>query len=156
MISLSMPDIPAVRIWPMSDKIRGFVGRSIAQVQRETFLGELPSRKGRFRYPSMGLNAPPGTVVLFQFQARIIASAVFLRDEKFKRPVGGARGTLHFDAESIRTFDPLDIEAMRAVWPGIRPFGHVKQLLNPVRHSKFRRRLRNIEGPGASHLAATS
>ena len=83
-------EIPAVRILPMSDKTQGFRGRSIEQVQREVFLRWLPAHRGCWRYPRAGLNAEPGTIVLFQFQARIIATAVFLRDEKFERPLMAA------------------------------------------------------------------
>ena len=131
----------------MSDKASGFCGRSIEQVQKSCFLRDLPARKGRYRYPSAGLNAVPGSVVLFQFKARIIASAVFRRDEKFKRPIGGYGGALHFDVESIRTFDPVDIETMRKLWPGIRAFGHVKQFLNPALYSTFKRRLKHVASP---------
>jgi hypothetical protein len=137
-------DIPAVRILPMSDRLEGFRGRSIEDVQRRLFLRELPKCGGRFRYPRAGLNAPAGTVVLFQFKARIIASAVFLRDEKFARPVGGCAGAMYFDAASIQTFDPVDIDMMRKAWPSLRAFGHVKQYLNPARYPMFRRRLRNV------------
>src|SRR3954464_3035135 len=123
-----MHEIPAVRIWPMSDKIRGFRGKSIAQVQADCFERDLPKAGGVFSYRSAGLASPPGTVVLFQFQARIIASAVLVRDEKFNTPRAGRRGRLHFDADSIRTFVPLDFPTMRKIWPGLRPFGHVKQM----------------------------
>jgi hypothetical protein len=136
-----------LRILPMSDKVKGFAGLSIEQVQKRCFLRDLPAGKGRFRYRSVGLNAVPGTVVLFQFQARIIASAVFRRDDKFKRPIGGHSGALFFDVESIRTFDPVDINTMRKVWPGIRPFGHVKQFLNPTLYSNFKRRLKHVKSP---------
>jgi len=44
----------------------------------------------------------------------------------------------------IRTFDPLDADAIRKIWPAFRAFGHVKQYLNPTRYSQFKRRLRNI------------
>jgi hypothetical protein len=94
-----------------------------------------------------GLNAAPGTVVLFQFKARIVASAVFVGDEKFERPVGGCMGTLQFDVESIRTFDPVDIQALRKVLPGVGALGHVKQFLNPALYSKFKRRLKNVQRP---------
>ena len=110
-------DTPAVRILPMSDKAAGFRGRGIEYVQRACFLRELPAMKGRYRYPSSGLNAEPGTIVLFQYRARIIASAIFLRDEKFERPIRGYGGAMYFDPRSFRTFDPLDVEAMRRVWP---------------------------------------
>jgi hypothetical protein len=131
----------------MSDQAVGFRGRTIAQVQAGVFLRELPRRKGRYRYRSAGLNAEAGTVVLFQFQARIIASAVFLRDEKFRQPIRGHGGALYFDVESFRTFDPLDAVAMRKVWPGFRGLGHVKQFLNPTRYSMFKRRLKNVASP---------
>lgn len=139
-----MITIPAVRIWPMSDRIPGFRGKSIAQVQADCFGRDLPKADGIFSYRSAGLNAPAGTVVLFQFQARIIASAVLLRDEKFKSPRAGRRGRLHLDVDSIRTFEPVDFAAMRQIWPGIRPFGHVKQMLNPTLYAKFRRRLKGM------------
>jgi hypothetical protein len=137
-------DIPAVRIWPMSDQLEGFVGRSIEDVQAGCFLRDLPACKGCYRYPKAGLNAPPGTVVLFQYRARIIASAVFLRDEKYDQPVDGCGGAIYLDVASIRTFDPLDVEAMRKAWPSSTRFGHVKQYLNPARYPMFERRLKNV------------
>lgn len=145
---MSIPsDVPAVRIFPMSDKAKGFVGLSIEDVQASCFLRELPTMNGRFRYPKSGLNADPGTIVLFQYHARIIASAVFLRDEKYEHPRRGYGGAMYFDPKSIRTFDPLDVEAMRRAWPTFRAFGHVKQYLNPTRYSLFRRRLKRVKGP---------
>ena len=131
----------------MSDKLDGFRGRSIQDVQRRLFLRDLPKCGGRFRYPRTGLKAPAGTVVLFQFRARVIASAVFLRDEKFSRPLGGCAGAMHLDPASIRTFDPVDVEAMRKTWPSFRGFGHVKQYLNPARYPMFKRRLRKVASP---------
>jgi hypothetical protein len=140
-------DIPAIRILPMSDKADGFRDLSIEQVQKDIFLRKLPARQGRYRYQSTGLNAAPKTIVLFQFKARIIASAVFLRDEKFQRPIGGHGGVLHFEAKSFRTFAPLDVQAMRAVWPSFRAFGHVKQSLNPTLYPLFKRRLKHVALP---------
>jgi len=133
----------------MSDKADGFRGRSIDDVQRGLFLRDLPKRGGRYRYPSSGLNAESGTVVLFQYRARIIASGVFLRDEKFNSPVAGYAGALHFDVASLRTFDPLDARIMRKVWPSFRAFGHVKHYLNPARYPMFNRQLRNVASPAA-------
>jgi hypothetical protein len=142
-------DIPAIRIFPMSDKIPGFRNRSIEDVQQRVFLRDLPARGGRYRYPSAGLNAPAGTLVLFQFQARIIATGIFLHDEKFPRKIGGCSGELQFDPKSFCVFEPLDLEAMRKIWPSFRAFGHVKQYLNPAMHAKFRRKLREIASPEA-------
>ena len=47
-------EIPAVRILPMSGSMKGFRGLSIEEVQNRYFLRDLPSRKGRYRYPSSG------------------------------------------------------------------------------------------------------
>ena len=142
-------ETPAVRIMPMSDKTEGFRGKGIEEVQKDVFLRWLPAHKGRWRYPRAGLNAEPGTVVLFQYRARIIASAVFLRDEKFEHPIRGYGGEMYFDPRSFRTFDPLDVEAMRKVWPSFRAFGHVKQYLNPTRYPLFKRRLKRVASPAA-------
>ena len=131
----------------MSDKLLGFVGRTIEDVQAQCFLRDLPRMKGRFRYPSVGLDAQAGTIVLFQYRARIIASAVFLRDEKFDRPKRGCAGELHLDPESIRTFDPVDIETMRKAWPSFRAFGHVRQFLHPQRYAMFKKRLEHVKSP---------
>lgn len=142
-------DVPAIRILPMSDQAKGFRGRSIEDVQQRCFLRDLPARNGRWRYRASGLNAVAGSVVLFQFKARIIASAVFLRDEPCARRTraGGYGGALHFDPDSFRTFDPLDADDMRKVWPSFTRFGHVKRYLNPTLYAKFRRRLKNVTMP---------
>lgn len=140
-------DIPAIRILPMSSQIKGFRGRSIQDVQANVFLRDLPRSNGRWRYASAGLNAEPGTIVLFQFHARIIASAVFLRDEKFEKPIRGHAGEMYFDPKSFRKFDPLDVQAMRKVWPSFRGFGHVKQFLNPTLYPVFRRQLKHVASP---------
>lgn len=126
----------------MSSKLAGFVDRDISDVQRRLFLRDLPKSKGRWPYQSNGLNALPGSLVLFQFRARIIASAIFLQDERFARPRRGHAGFLHFDPKSIQVFDPLDVESMRKVWPSFRAFGHVKQYLNPTLLSKLKRQLK--------------
>ena len=38
--------VPAIRIWPMSDRIAGFRGLGIEAVQRRYFLGKLPANGG--------------------------------------------------------------------------------------------------------------
>src|SRR5690348_5126699 len=144
-------DVPAVRILPMSEKRKGFQGRSIEDVQKRLFLRDLPKWGGRWTYPRVGLNAQPGTIVLFQYRARIIATAVFLRDEKFERPRNGCGGAMHFDPATIRTFTPLDAEAMRRVWPSFRAFGHVRQFLNPARYPMLKRGLKNVESARTPH-----
>ncbi len=107
--------IPAVRILPMSANQRSFRGRTVEDVQTGFFLEELPRppKNGRYRYPTSGLNAKPGTVVLFQYQNRVIASAVFEHHERFNQPENGYQGALWFDVQSIKTFDPVGPVQMR-------------------------------------------
>jgi hypothetical protein len=136
----------------MSANEKSFRGRTIEDVQAGFFLEELPfpPKSGRFRYPTTGLNAEPGTVVLFQYQARIIASAIFERSERYDQPEQGYRGALWFDVTTIRTFDPVDVEAMRKVWPEFRSFGHVKQHLRPSKYVKFQQNLVSVTSPNFS------
>ena len=137
----------------MSVKRKGFEARGIEDVQRRLFLRDLPRCGGRWTYPRVGLNAEPGTVVLFQYRAHVIATAVFLRDEKFARPRNGSGGAMYFDPATIRTFDPLDAEAIRKVWPSFRAFGHVRQFLNPTRYPMLKRRLKNVASPRPEQTA---
>jgi hypothetical protein len=141
-------EVTSVRILPMSDKIEGFRGLSIREVQSIYFLDKLPNGKGKFPYRSSGLKAPPGTLVLFQFQARIIATSVLVRDERFEQPRNGHGGVLHFEPDSFRIFEPVDVEGMRKAWPRFRGFGHVKQALNPASYTAFKRRLKKVRTPG--------
>jgi hypothetical protein len=143
-------EFPSVRILPMSDRIEGFRGRSIEDVQRNVFLRGLPKMNGRYRYRSTGLNAPGGTIVLFQFRGHVIASAVFMRDEKFDKPRGPHAGQMYFEPGSLRVFHPVDADAMRKAWPWFRRFGHVKQALNPAGYASFKRRLKNVRAPASS------
>jgi hypothetical protein len=135
---------PSIRILPMSDKQSGFQGLTLDQVQTTFFLKDLPAHKGLYHYRSAGLNAPHGTLVLFQFKAHIVAGATFRRDEKFERPLHGHAGILHFDPASIRTFTPLDLAAMRHIWPRFHAFGHAKQFLNPTAYPTLQKHLRHL------------
>jgi hypothetical protein len=145
-------EIPEVRILPMSPHERSFRGRIVEDVQYGFFLKELPSpgRNGRYRYPTSGLRAAAGTVVLFQYEGKIIASAVFNRNERFEQPEGGYRGALWFDAKSIRVFQPVGPEVVRAIWPEFRYFGHVKQYLDAANYPAFEKQLVGVVAPQES------
>ena len=100
-----MVDIPpAVRLLPMDSEEPEFRGKSRDAVQQDFFLNKMPSvpHPGRFQYREKGLIAEPGTVVLFQFDKHIIASAVLVRRERYPEPAGPYNGALWFDPGSIR------------------------------------------------------
>ena len=143
---------PAVRVLPMDSKeTPGFVGCDAEQVQQQYFLNELlrPSRPpGKYYFHNVGLRAEPGTVVLFQYVGRIIASAVLSGVERFSATDGGRfRGALQFHVESIKVFDPVDAAAIRRIWPQVTRLGQAKWSLDPEYYEKFEQQLTGVETP---------
>lgn len=139
---------PPIRILPMSPE--EFPGRTIEEVQSEFFLTELPFQKGgEYDYRTSGLDAAPGTIVLFQFNKRVIASAVFKQSERFDQPKDGIyRGALHFDIDSIRVFNPVGPDLLHDLWPAeFNGFGNAKSQLNAEAFPEFERRLTGIDAP---------
>jgi hypothetical protein len=140
---------PPVRILPLN--LQEFPGCSCsADVQENFFLDELPLREGaRFLYKERGLKAEPGTIVLFQCENHLIASAVLSGVEPFEMvDVQGYKGCLYFDAKTIKVFNPVDAHGVRKVWPKFQGFSHVRQSLNPKRYPAFERSLKGVESPG--------
>jgi hypothetical protein len=148
-----MNDIPpAVRILPMDSKEEpGFVGCSAEEVQQQFFLKELlrPARPpGKYHYHKLGLRAEPGTVVLFQYEGKIIASANLTSVERFDMTApGGYDGALHFDVNSIRVFDPVDAGVIGRFWPRVKRLGQAKWSLDPKRYEEFEQQLTGVETP---------
>jgi hypothetical protein len=140
---------PAVRVLPMSANEPTFRGLSVEDVQARFFLEELPSRRrnGQYLYPGSGLATPPGSVVLFQYLGRVVASAEFVRDEKFPGPRDGYRGALWFDPATVRAFGPVDADGMRRAWPGFVRFGQAKRSLDPAGYAAFERGLSGVAAP---------
>jgi hypothetical protein len=141
--------IPAVRILPMSDDEKSFRGQTIEDVQARFFLEDLPfpPRNGRFQYPSAGLNAPQGTVVLFQYGGRIIASAVFLKKVKYEQVMDGYKGAIWFDVNSIQIFDPINLDSIQSIWPNVIRLSQVKWPLDPAGYPAFERSLVRVIAP---------
>jgi hypothetical protein len=126
-----------------------FDGKSIEEVQRTFFLKELlrvDRPPGKYRYREAGLDAEPGTVVLFQYDGKIIASATLITVERFETPEQGTyRGALHFEPDSIRVFDPVGPDVMAAIWPEFKRFSHTKQKLASAGLAEFEQRLTGVE-----------
>jgi hypothetical protein len=137
---------------------------TIPRVQAEFFLGTSPheefnllwpSHPGRYRFREQGLaeeNAPPGSLVLFQFANRIVASAVLVWIQRFAEPQAGVySGAFWFEPESVRIFRPVCVEDVRRAWPDAIPTGSfslVKHDLNPpAAYLRFCRRLSGVSAP---------
>lgn len=123
----------SVRILPM-DRDKEFAEiRSTQELQRTFFLRELASRpRGEYWFRERGLNAPPGTVVLFQFGGQIVASATMTGTKRFKRAEGKYRGSYYFDWETIRIFEPVGADVVRRAWPSFSGFSRVRHILEPI------------------------
>ncbi len=129
---------PAVRILPMSRK--EFGQKKASAVQREYFSRDLPEAGGRYRFYERGLGAVAGTVVLFQYDNAVVASATLLDVTRFRRPdEDGCSGYFDFDSSTIRVFRPMGPEQMREVWPSFESFGQVRQDLPSARYPTFLR-----------------
>jgi hypothetical protein len=140
--------LPDVRILPMDAQLE-FEGRSIEEVQQTFFLKELLGAgrpPGKYWYREAGLVAEPGTVVLFQYEGKLIASATLIGVERFKTPEGGTyKGALYFDVNSIQVFDPVSADVVSAIWPEFKGFSHVKWSLNPKGYAAFEQKLKGVE-----------
>jgi hypothetical protein len=136
---------PMVRILPMDAKGE-FSGRSIEDVQQDFFLVKLPSRTNcRYPYHKAGLKAPPGTIIFFQYDKRLIASARLTRIEKFEKTEDGYNGALYFDVKSITIFDPIDDEAVSLMWPEFKGFARAKWFLNSEMYPAFVEKLSRVK-----------
>ncbi len=145
--ALTRPVTPsAVRILPM-DRVDEFPQCVNAKdLQQKFFRLELPRREnGTYRYRKAGLRAKPGTLVLFQSDGVIIASANLNGSERFKQPdKEGYKGALYFDVSSIKVFEPVDMATVSAIWPEIKRLGRVKWNLNPDNYAAFEQKLKYI------------
>jgi hypothetical protein len=122
---------PSIRILPMSSKGE-FPGMSIEDVQNNYFLGELiQKQRGMYYYKSSGINAPEGSLILFQFDNMIIAAAKLMGVEKYVVPVDGQyRGSFNFDVNSIKVFEPITLAEINKIESNITAFSQVKQEIN--------------------------
>src|SRR5262249_30725372 len=130
--------------------------RSVQDVQQGFFLKQLPSssRGGKYWYRVRGLDADAGTVVLFQYDDRIIASATLDRIESFDAPEGDYHGAFYFDVDSIRVFNAVGPERVRAIWPKVKRFSRAKWQLTLKGYAKFKRGLTGIKQPPPAPEAA--
>ena len=137
-----------VQLLPMSTGV--FPWRAAEDVQQRFFLDDLAQfpRNGRYEYRTSGLSAEPGTVVLFQFDRRVVASAAFVGSERYAEPEDGHAGALYFDPDSVRVFDPVGADVLAEVWPDQFPgFGQARTRLAGDRYPLFVARLTNVRAP---------
>jgi hypothetical protein len=144
---------PAVRILPMSAELE-FPSTTIKQLQDDFFLRELPFSHpcGEYYFRNSGLDAPSGSVVLFQFDNHLVASAILVSSTKFVSPLGEYSGSLSFLPPSIKVFNPIDVPKMKSFWPNFQSFSQVKQSLPPEPYPEFVKSLVDVRTPEGTIL----
>lgn len=151
-IMIDLP--PEIRILPMTiDSFTHEDCHSVKDLQEKFFIGILSSRErnGRYRYINKKIVSKHGAVVLFQCEASIIASAVYIRIEAFEEPADGYNGYIVFDANSIQIFDPVYKDTMCECWPSFKKFSQAPQKLGPVGYPRFLKYLKGIKKSAHSY-----
>lgn len=122
--------IPSIRILPMSSK-EEFPKMDIEAVQGDFFLKELLEREGIYYFKKVGMNAPNGSLVLFQFDNFIIAAANLNSIEKYDNPIEGQYyGAYKFDINTVKVFQPITITELNKIDSSLTRFSQSKQQIN--------------------------
>lgn len=139
---------PSVRILPMSRQ-EEFPGMSIEEVQKDYFLGDfINSHNGIYYFRKAGMNAAEGSLILFQFDNMIIASAKLLNIEKYEEPVEKQYyGAYEFDVESVKVFQPISLKEINQIDASITSFSQAKQEINSLYKSEIEELIEKKQTP---------
>lgn len=134
----SNPKVRQIRLLPMSSKFE-FPDMDYESIQRKFFLDELINiSKGKYNFRSTGINAPTGTLILFQIDNAIIASAKLSKVIKYDEPLEYIyKGCYIFDTDSIKVFKPIVAEKLREIDANFKSFSQVKQKLDPTTYEEI-------------------
>lgn len=116
----------SIRILPMNGT-EEFDSQTAKDVQINFFMDELISRNGKYYFKSSGMKAETSTLVLFQYDNSIIASAKLCSIEKLETQQHGYAGAYYFDVSTIEIFEPITIEEMKQAVPTFKRFSQAKQ-----------------------------
>lgn len=132
------PKIKEIRLLPMSSKYE-FPDMDYKAIQESFFLNTLIHEKdGYYNFRSTGINTPSGTLILFQIDNAVIASAKLIRITKHEKPVNGIyNGAYVFDTNSIRVFEPITSEEIRRIDPNFNKFTQSKQKLDSNKYEEI-------------------
>ncbi|MEF9922458.1 MAG: hypothetical protein RR769_06015 [Anaerovoracaceae bacterium] len=149
-----------IRLLPMSKK-QEFPNMSYEQIQQHFFRKALAARRGYYYFRKVGLSAPVGSLVLFQVDGFIIASAILEKIESFEIPQDGLyNGAFVFDPVSICTFTPITAVELSAIDPSFKAFSQVKQKLDVTKWTEIvaliesKRQITLLEDLSASETAS--
>lgn len=123
--------IPEIRIIPMSKSLE-FNNQSIEIVQQEFFMKDLKNRYDCLFYlRTGGIYCAKNTLLLFQYDNRVISCAQLIEIIKFKQPYDGIYDeALSLDRNSIQVFDPITPSELKVIDHEFKKFSQARQLLN--------------------------
>jgi 5-methylcytosine-specific restriction protein A len=126
--------VPEIRIIPMS-KSDEFDNETIEGVQQEYFFNDLIYRQDcKYYYRKQGINSRDGSLVLFQYDNKIIASAQLKDVEKYDDikvgEYGEYSGAIVFYKETIQVFQPIEANELKNIDLKFNKFSQTKQFLN--------------------------
>ena len=126
-----MEDEKQIRILPMSKKDE-FPNKSIEEVQKEFFMGELIKNGGQYNYRKTGMDCSEGSIILFQFDGAIIACAKLIGIDRISMIENDIQynGAYIFDKKSIQIFEPITAKEISAISSEIKFLSQVKQQIN--------------------------
>ena len=129
--SWNNPKYKEIRILPMSAKFE-FSNMSCKEIQINFFLNELVNQKnGEYFFRNYGINASKGTLILFQIENKIIASANLIQVKNFKELFEGLyKGAYYFDVNTIKVFEPIIASELSEIDANFTVFSQSKQKLD--------------------------
>jgi hypothetical protein len=149
---------PEVRTMPMS--VKEF---NTLEKVRHYFLEDLPCREEEdvsdrecaYWYQFYGLQTYPGSIVLFQFDNHLVASAEYIRLDEFRDDPWHDDehgftyyGRLILAKSSIMVFDPISQATVQAYWPKVKKFSQARHDLDTGAYSQFQaKEFHNIKRP---------
>lgn len=127
-LSILLKNVPEIRILPMS-KNTEFYDAQTDIVQNEFFMKDLQFREScRYHYKNSGINCEDGTLVLFQYDNKIIASAQVKEIER--EQTEEYKGAICFYRKTIQIFEPFSVDEITKIDSNIRVFSQAKQRIN--------------------------
>ena len=133
-----------IRILPMSRKFE-FPDKSSEEIQKHYFMGELIHKHGGcYNFREAGMKCPKESLILFQIDGAIVASAVLKAVEYFDVPKSGLyKGAYVFDTSTVEIFNPIYAEDVSAIEPEFTGFSQVKQKINYQYHGAIQELIKN-------------
>lgn len=126
--------VEEIRIIPMS-RSDEFDNQTIEEVQQQYFLNDLVYRQDcKYYYRKSGINSIKGSLILFQYDNKIIASAQLKSIEKYDEIQSGQygeyRGAIAFYDETIQVFTPIEVDELKSIDPKFKKFSQTKQFID--------------------------